>query len=567
MKTMRSLKNSFYEKNKIRYCLFIVLTIADGLANLAISVLLKEITDVTTSGNLEMIGRMCLWTAATLAGISALSVALYHTRSSFVKHAVTNYKNRVMNQILGTDNFLSFSQNSSLHLSSLTNDVSIIETDYLQGIAEIISNMFFFAAALCMMIWYSPLLTAASVLLMLVPIVISALFGGKLEIEVKSVSHENATFVKRIQDILQGFSVIKSFHAEEVIEKIYAGHNRSLEQSKYRKNIVSGRINLWSALGSVISQLGIFLIGACLAATGKGITAGILIAFVSLLGQIANPISRLPGLVASRKAAGALIDKAEKNMPAEKHVSKTVPITGPIHTISLQNVSFGYGEHKVLQDVSLQFHQGKSYAIVGESGSGKTTLLHLIMAYQNDYSGLITYDDVNARTTAMESIVNHISEIQQNVFIFDATIRDNVTMFQEFPESTVTDSLEKAGLTELIERKGDGYMCGEDGCNLSGGEKQRISIARCFLKDASVLIADEATAALDAETSFHVMDEILRMKQMTRIIVSHKMNQSLLKQYDQIIVMKNGKVQELGTFDELMERKEYFYSLYNVMHY
>lgn len=107
-------------------------------------------------------------------------------------------------------------------------------------------------------------------------------------------------------------------------------------------------------------------------------------------------------------------------------------------------------------------------------------------------------------------------------------------------------------------------MCGEGGCNLSGGEKQRISIARCFLKDASVLIADEATSTLDAETSFHVMDEILRMKQMTRIIVSHKMNQSLLKQYDQIIVMKNGKVQELGTFDELMERKEYFYSLYNV---
>lgn len=107
-------------------------------------------------------------------------------------------------------------------------------------------------------------------------------------------------------------------------------------------------------------------------------------------------------------------------------------------------------------------------------------------------------------------------------------------------------------------------MCGEGGCNLSGGEKQRISIARCFLKDASVLIADEAASALDAETSFHVMDEILRMKQMTRIIVSHKMNQSLLKQYDQIIVMKNGKVQELGTFDELMERKEYFYSLYNV---
>lgn len=137
-------------------------------------------------------------------------------------------------------------------------------------------------------------------------------------------------------------------------------------------------------------------------------------------------------------------------------------------------------------------------------------------------------------------------------------------MFQEFPEEKVSEALEKAGLGELIRHRGEGYLCGEDGCNLSGGEKQRISIARCFLKDASVLLADEATAALDAETSSHIMSEILGMEQMTRIIVSHKMNPGLLGQYDRIIVMKNGKMRETGTFEELMEQKTYFYSLYNV---
>lgn len=561
---MRNLKGSFYRKNRIRYCAFLALTIADGLANLAISALLKEITDVATGGSLEMIKRMCLWTAATLAVISASSVALYYVRSSFIKHAVTNYKKSIMDQILGTDQFLHFSQDSSSYLSSLTNDIFVIETDYLRGIAEIISNLFFFMAAIGMMIWYSPLLTAASVLLMLIPIAISALTGGRLEKEVKNVSEENAKFVKQLQDILKGFPVIKSFRAENETEKIYSGHNRSLEQAKYRKNIVAGRIDLWSTLGSVIAQLGIFLTGAYLAATGKGVTAGILLAFVSILGQISNPVSRLPGLVAGRKAAGALIEKAEKIMPAKRQDLRTGLITGPIGAISLQNVSFGYAEQKVLRNISLQFEHGRSYAVVGESGSGKSTLLKLIMAYRDDYSGRITYDNVDARTVKMESIVNHISEIQQNVFIFDATIWDNVTMFQEFPESKVSDALEKAGLSELIEHKGKTYLCGEGGCNLSGGEKQRISIARSFLKKASVFIADEVTAALDAETSFHVMEEILRMKQMTRIVVSHDMNPNLLKQYDQIIVMKNGEIQEQGSFKELMGRKEYFYSLYNV---
>ncbi len=557
MGTTKSLKKSFYEKNRIRYGMFLVLTICDGLANLAISALLKEITDAATGGNLERIGRMCLWTAGVLAIICAMSVALYHVRSTFLKYAVTGYRKRVMERILSAGRFLDGDGDSGSYLSSLTNDVSVIESDYLRGVAEIISNMLFLAAALCMMLWYSPVLTAASILLMSIPIVISALSGGKLEKEVGAVSDENAKFVRRIQDILRGFPVIKSFHAKEAVEKLYAGHNQCLEQAKYRKNIVAGRIQLWSALGSVTTQFGIFLIGGYLAATGKGITAGTLIVFVSLLGQIVNPIGRLPGLIASRKAAGTLIQKAEENILTQKQESKANPIMGPIHTISLRNVSFAYEGHRVLEEVSLQFHQGKSYAIVGESGSGKTTLLRLVMAYYNTYSGWITYDHLNACSVEPESLVNHIAEIQQNVFIFDATIRDNVTMFQEFPEEKVADALERAGLAELIRCKGDGYLCGEDGCNLSGGEKQRISIARCFLKDASVFIADEATAALDAETSVHVMDQILAMTQMIRIIVSHKMSQSLLEQYDQIIVMKNGRVRELGTFEELMERKKY----------
>lgn len=561
---MGNLKGSFYWKNKIRYCAFVAFTITDGLANLAISALLKEITDVATGGSLEMIKNMCLWTLATLTVISVSSIVLYYVRSSYIKHAVTNYKKWIMDRILGTDQFLFFNQNSNLYLSSLTNDIFVIETDYLRGTAEMMSNLFYVIAAIGMMIWYSPLLTAASILLMLIPITISALSGGKLEREVKNVSEKNVDFVNQIQDILKGFPVIKSFRAEYVTEEIYSDHNQSLEQAKYRKNIVGGRIDLWSTLGSVISQLGILLIGAYLAATGKGVTAGILLAFVSILGQISNPISRLPGLMAGRKAAGALIEKAEKMVSVERREEKSVEISGPIQTISLQNVSFAYAEHNVLEDISLQFEQGKSYAVVGESGSGKSTLLNLIMAYQDAYSGRITYDNVDARTVKMESIVNHISEIQQNVFIFNATVWDNVTMFQEFSESEVSEALEKAGLSELIANKGKAYLCGEGGCNLSGGEKQRISIARSFLKKASVFIADEVTAALDAETSFHVMEEILRMKQMTRIVVSHDMNLNLLKQYDQIIVMKNGEIQEQGSFEELMERKEYFYSLYNV---
>lgn len=125
-------------------------------------------------------------------------------------------------------------------------------------------------------------------------------------------------------------------------------------------------------------------------------------------------------------------------------------------------------------------------------------------------------------------------------------------------------AMELSGLKKLLEEKGEDYLCGENGCNLSGGERQRISIARCLLRNSSILVADEATAALDAKTAYEVIDAILDMKEMTRIVVTHQLEEHILKRYDEIIVMKNGRIEEKGSFEELLANKKYFYSLYNV---
>ena len=147
--------------------------------------------------------------------------------------------------------------------------------------------------------------------------------------------------------------------------------------------------------------------------------------------------------------------------------------------------------------------------------------------------------------------------------MFNASIRDNITMFREFPKEDVDRAIEQAGLTEFIRQKGEDYLCGENGSGLSGGEKQRISIARALLRGASVLLADEATAALDAHTAHQVSNAILDLD-ILRIVVTHRLEESLLRRFDHILVMKNGSVAECGSFDELMNRKEYFYSLYTV---
>lgn len=186
------------------------------------------------------------------------------------------------------------------------------------------------------------------------------------------------------------------------------------------------------------------------------------------------------------------------------------------------------------------------------------------MGGRNDFTGRILYDNDEIRQISGQSLYDLVSLVQQNVFVFNSSIRENITMFNDFGENEVAKAIEMSGLSKFIEERGSDYMCGENGSGLSGGEKQRISIARSLLRHTQVLLVDEATSALDSETASHVTGSILNIKDITRIIVTHRLEESQLRKYDSIIAIKNGKIEEDGTFDELMKRKGYFYSLYNV---
>lgn len=172
--------------------------------------------------------------------------------------------------------------------------------------------------------------------------------------------------------------------------------------------------------------------------------------------------------------------------------------------IVFDHVQFGYSNEDVLKNINVTFEKGKSYAIVGSSGSGKSTLLNMILGTFDNYNGKISIDNIDLKDMKRSSLYNVVSMVQQNVFIFNNSIIDNITMFKEFEQFRIINAMEQSGLKELVQKKGDHYLCGENGINLSGGEKQRISLARCLLKGASVLLLGEATSALDAVTAKNI---------------------------------------------------------------
>lgn len=559
------LKKIFYRGNKICWGVYTILVMLDGVINLALSIILQQITDAAVEKDRNLLIHVCILSGVTLAVAILITQAQYYAQAVFLKRAMSQYKNEVFSQLLKKSRSSFTRENTSNYISALTNDAATIEEQYLRGTVQLISYAVAFVATLAVMFFYSPILTVIAIGLTLIPIIISVATGEKLAVTEKEVSEHNAEFVATIKDMLTGFAVIKSFRAEEEIKMIYQKDNGKLEGQKYKRNVIKGKINLFSMIGMVVSQLGVFLAGAYLAIDGNGVTAGVLIAFVNMMGTLVTPIGVIPQLMAGRKAAIGLIDKMERIL--SENVKETVSgteIKDFREGISLRNVSFGYTEEDVLKDISLELKAGKSYAIVGGSGSGKSTLLDLIMGNFNDYKGLVTFDGVDLKEMDMNSLYDLLSVIQQNVFIFDSTIRENITMFKEFSEDAIERAIKLSGLQTLLEEKGEDYLCGENGCNLSGGERQRISIARCLLRNTSILVADEATAALDAKTAYEVIDAILDMNEMMRIVVTHQLDEKVLKRYDEIIVMKNGRVEEVGSFDKLLANKKYFYSLYNV---
>ncbi|MFZ2257549.1 MAG: ABC transporter ATP-binding protein, partial [Clostridiaceae bacterium] len=399
----------------------------------------------------------------------------------------------------------------------------------------------------------------------IVPITASLMTGNKLAVAETKVSDQNAGFIGMVKDILSGFSVVKSFQVENEFIKNFAQINANAEEVKSRRKMVEIMIQMIGESAGVITQFGVFIAGAYLTVAGRGVTAGVVIIFMQLMMYVLGPIARVPQLLANRKAAHALIDKLATAISTNVREQGITVSTELNRGIELRNLSFAYESNlPVIQNIDFTFEKGKSYALVGQSGSGKSTLLNLLMGSFSQYEGGIYFDDYELRAINTDSLYDLMSIVQQNVFIFNQTLGNNITMFHEFDQKKIDRAVHMAGLDELVREKSWDYPCGENGSELSGGERQRVSIARCLLRETPILLVDEATASLDLPTAFSITNSILEINGLTRIIVTHQLEAALLKKYDEILVLKNGRVEESGTFQTLMDKKEFFFSLYNV---
>ena len=562
----RQLTAQFFRGNVPMFALAVFAALTGGTLNLIVTWLMQQLIDAASGlPDALPLGQLAWITGGFILLCAALMLLKYASEPRFIEKAMRQYKDFAF-QKLTEKSISSFrAESTAAYLSALTNDAASIEADDLSQLLSVIMKAVTFFGALAMMLWYSPLMTAIAAGVTVLPLIPSVLTGGQLQAAEKRVSDPNRDFTAALSDCLGGFSVVKTFRAEKEIFRLFAESNRALEQEKFSRRRLKALVGMIGATTGIIAQLGVFLAGAYLALSGRGLTAGAVILFVNLMNFMIEPVAELPALLAARKAARGLIVKLADALEQDETQPDGVQITPLTRELRLENVRFSYdGETEILRGVRAVFEAGKAYAVVGASGSGKSTLLNLLTSPGMAYEGSILLDGTELRTASPESLYETVSLIQQNVFVFNASIRDNITMFRSFPSAELAQAVRRAQLESLLADRGEGYLCGENGSGLSGGEKQRISIARSLLKHASVLLADEATAALDAQTAHQVTDDILSLTGVTRIVVTHTLEQAALRRYDGILVLKDGRIAESGSFDELMEQKGYFYALYTV---
>lgn len=491
---------------------------------------------------------------------------VYFFRTNFTVRAVQQYRELAVKIIIKKDIADFEKHNTSTYLSALTNDINMIKENYLDQIPIIIQILICSIGAVILMMYYNPILTIIALFISLIPTLASMRAGKTLETADLQVSNENSTYMEKLGDILNGFGVIKNSLSSESMSKNLENQNYALRNKLLKREKKLEKINYYAAMSGYISQFSVLLICVYFAVFKKSITAGTIVVFIRLMTYIIDPVTNLPEMFSKARASMGMIKKFSAILYTEEHpdICKKEKKTSFTNQLSINNVSYIYenSNEYALYNWNITFEKGKKYIIVGASGSGKSTLFHLLTNTYFPTKGDIFIDDVPTHHLEPNELYKIISIVYQQNFIFNDTILNNLTLYKNLSAQDIEEAIHRAALDEVIAKRGLDYLCGENGENLSGGECQRIAIARSYLCHTQILLFDEATSALDCHTAEKVMHNLLKYKNETVIAITHVLEHNILKDFDSIIAVNKGQIVETGNFEELIKKEGYFYSLY-----
>ena len=459
--------------------------------------------------------------------------------------------------------------NTGQLMSRIVNDLFDISELAHHGPEDVFISLLKIFGSFIILMEINVKITSVLFFITLFMIYFSYFYNKKMKYIFKKNRVKIASVNSQIQDSLAGIRVVKSFSNEDLeVEKFKNGNNEYL-QTKEKGYFIMGKFFSGNGFFQGMLYLSVILVGGILIGTGEA-QASDLVVYILYINIFLNPIEKLvnfteqfqKGITGFERFLEILNTK-----PEIEDVPGSIDLKNPKGEIEFKDVTFSYdAESTVLEGINIKIEKGKTVALVGSSGSGKTTLCNLIPRFYEVDSGVIKIDGKNIRNIKLKSLRDSIGVVQQDVYMFAGTIKENIAYGK--PNATDEEiymAAKMANAHEFIMNLEKGYdtFVGERGAKLSGGQKQRISIARVFLKNPPILILDEATSALDNVSEKYIQQSLDELsKNRTTLVIAHRL--STIKNADEILVLTESGIQEKGTHEELIEKKGIYECLYNM---
>ena len=536
----------YITRKKATAALLILLLIVNGTIGTCFSLVMSALIDCASGRKSELfatlLGSILFVIVCVLVG-----TAYQHVKIYIIAEARRNLKNDLFESIYSRS-MTEYEQGSSAeYINELSNNINIFENTWFQNIIASGDLIVSFVSAAVICVAVQPVMLLIMLVLAFLTLGITKITTGPLERSMREYSGRLEEYTAEVKDDFSGFGVIHLFYMVNAVIDKHRRKNNELESAKRK----SENCRIYCAYaGQFVGLLSTVLVMAAAAYfSQKGMfSAGMIIAFGHLIGNIVSPITAIPSVIADFHASKPVKESFRKILEKRNTLEKEGAVL-PDGDITLDQVTFGYGDKLVLNGCTYCFERGKHYVLLGNSGEGKSSLLNLIAGIYQGYTGNIFLDGIDIKTAGRENMAKAVAMVKQDTFLFNDTIRNNITLFRGgCSDQELADVLARTGLKEMISALPDGLETEvrENGSNFSGGEKQRIGLARALLHNSRVLLLDEFTANLDPGTAQELEDNILSQKDRTVITVTHQRDAEKLKKYDRIIMLKDGKLKEYG---------------------
>lgn len=548
----------------------LVCMIIAAAAYLVVPWLIKNVVDkVLAEKNMYMLNLVVISILVVFLVRGFATYGQTYTMSYIGQRVIIDIREAMFKHLQRLDQAYYDRRKTGVIMSNLTNDVAALQSAIVDNLVSFITEGVTLIGSLVSMLYLDWKLTLVTLVIVPVVLGIINIFGKRLRIAGHDVQGRIADITSLLQETISGARVVRSFAREGYEVQRFERENQRNFRAVMRATKLTSLLSPLVEFSAAIAVTVILWYGGYSVVTGA-ITAGSLIAFLIYAINLSNPVKRLSQVYGNIQKAMAAGDRVFAILDTKPEVvEKTDAIVLPEvdGRVRFDHVSFSYdGEKKALDDFSLDVPAGRVVAIVGPSGAGKTTIANLLPRFYDATEGAITVDGIDVRDVTFQSLREQIGVVPQETMLFNATIKDNILYGRlDGTDEEVYAAAKAANALEFIERLPEGMdtLVGERGSSLSGGQRQRIAIARAILKNPKILILDEATSALDTESEKLVQEALERLMQgRTAFVIAHRL--STIKNADQIVVLREGKLVESGTHDELVAVGGLYQHLYSV---